>query len=77
MWLDCDRPKTGGGGDRWLIQCGEHGAAYHYAIRKIKKDEESIAGLVPSARALPLRCWTTTIGIFGQKLNEYVAIKLA
>ena len=38
MWLDCNRPKTG-----VVADCMRRTrAAYHYAIRRLKKDEESI-----------------------------------
>ena len=35
MWIDCDRPKTGAVADSMR----RTRAAYHYAIRKVKKDE--------------------------------------
>jgi hypothetical protein len=38
LWLDCDRPKTGA----VAHSMRRTRATYHYAIRKIKKDEESI-----------------------------------
>ena len=38
MWVDCDRPKTGAVADSMR----RTRAAYHYAIRQVKKDEESI-----------------------------------
>ena len=38
MWLDCDRPKHGA-----VADCMRRTrAAYHYAIRRVKKDQESI-----------------------------------
>ena len=38
IWLDCNRPKTG-----VVADCMRRTrAAYHYAIRRLKKDEESI-----------------------------------
>ena len=36
LWLDCDRPKTGAVADSMR----RTRAAYHYAIRRVKKDEE-------------------------------------
>jgi hypothetical protein len=38
MWIDCDRPKTGAVADSMR----RTRAAYNYAIRQIRKDEESI-----------------------------------
>ena len=38
LWLDCGRPKTGAVADSMR----RTRAAYHYAIRRLKKDEESI-----------------------------------
>ena len=38
MWLDCNRPKTGA-----VADCMRRTrAAYHYAIRQLKKDEDAI-----------------------------------
>ena len=37
LWLDCDRPRTGAVADSMR----RTRAAYHYAIRRVKKDEES------------------------------------
>jgi hypothetical protein len=38
LWLDCDRPKTGAVADSMR----RTRAAYHYAIRSVKKDEDRI-----------------------------------
>jgi hypothetical protein len=38
LWLDCNRPKTGAVAD--CIRRTR--AAYHYAVRQLKKDEDSI-----------------------------------
>jgi hypothetical protein len=38
MWVDCDKPKSGAVADSMR----RTRAAYHYAIRQVKKDEESI-----------------------------------
>ena len=38
MWLDCDRPRSGAVADSMR----RTRAAYHYAIRRVKKNEESI-----------------------------------
>lgn len=38
MWLDCGRPKTGSVADSMR----RTRAAYHYAIRRVRRDEESI-----------------------------------
>jgi hypothetical protein len=38
IWMECDRPKTGVVADATR----RSRAAYHYTIRKIKKDEENI-----------------------------------
>ena len=38
LWLDCDRPKTGA-----VADCMRRTrAAYHYAIRKVKREEDKI-----------------------------------
>ena len=38
LWLDCDRPKTGA-----VADCMRRTrAAYHYAVRKVKRDEDNI-----------------------------------
>jgi len=38
IWLDCDRPKTGA-----VADCMRRTrAAYHYSIRKVKRDEDKI-----------------------------------
>ena len=38
LWLECDRPKTGA-----VAYCMRRThAAYHYAIRKVKREEDKI-----------------------------------
>ena len=38
LWLDCNRPKTGA-----VADCKRRTrAAYHYAIRQLKRDENSV-----------------------------------
>ena len=38
LWIDCSRPKTGAADDRMR----RTRANYHYAIRKVRKDEDNI-----------------------------------
>jgi len=68
MWLGCDRPRHGA-----VADCMRRTrAAYHYTIRRVKRDEEliirdRIANSILSHDGV----------IVGQKLSVYVATKPA
>jgi len=59
IWFHAGRPRTGVLAD---IMCRTR-AAYHYAIRRIKKERDNIM-----KHSLLLRCLATKVGIFGPKI---------
>ena len=68
MWIDCDRPKTGAVADSMR----RTRAAHHYAIRQVKKDEDSIVRERVASALL-----NDGDRNFGPKLNAFGLIKKA
>ena len=62
MWLDCGRPRSG-----VVFECMKRSRlAYHYAIRKVRKDAESIKS---ERVAASLLCNSLALVISGMRLN--------
>jgi len=69
MWLDCDHSKTVDGDWNNVMK-----SSCSSVITSLFEISKKMSLLYTSA--LLLQCWTTMIKIFGQKLNEFVAIEL-
>ena len=72
LWLDCDRSKTGA-----VVDCMRHTrAAYHYAVRKVERDEDNLINewIADSLLINSTRDFWSEINVFVQVSLEVVVL---